>query len=1114
MDATTSAGQVFVGRERELADLRSGLEEASAGRGRLILLAGEPGIGKSRLADEFMTRARDAGARVLSGRCWEAGGAPPYWPWVQVIRAHLRSEDAAAVRSDLSTGAGDVAQMLPEIAEIVPDLVEPPSLDPDSARFRLFDATTAFLRAASARIPLVVLLEDMHAADTASMLLLRFLAGQLADSRILVLGTYRDVELAPDHPLTQTISELAREPGTLRLDLRGLDDAEVMRFIEAVAGVEPKRSLASALRTSANGNPLFLGEAVRLLQAEGRLGELSDLAAVHIGVPRQIRDVISKRAGHLGEACRELIGVASVLGPEFSVDALTRVATTATDPLGLLAEAEREGLIQPLTGSPGRYRFAHDLIRQTFYSEFDPTRRTHLHLRAAEVLEELYAGDPDPFLAELAHHFFEAGSDDSRARAVTYARRAGERAIESLAYEEAARMFAMAVHGVERDEQPDDGALVELLLALGDTQARAGDLIAAQRTFLRGASIARRIGDSRHLATAALGYGGRFVWARAGADEHLVPLLQDALALLGGEDDRLRVRLLSRLACALRSEPDRERGAALSQQAVDMAERLGDPATLAYALDGRFGSIWWPENAAERLAIGERLARIAEEAGDVERVASGTLAICLSYADLGQIDRAKTELSSLERRARELRQPAQGWLVGALRAQFALLEGRFQEVEELIERATSVGPATPVRDHVSVARFQTYLLRREQGRGAEIEESVRAAAEEFSWYPLHRGALASLLVDLDRRAEAQAILTDLIRSWRDLVRDNEWLPAACLVGEVCARLGDTASARVVYDDLLPFAGAHAVGHAEGSLGSVDRYLGLLAGCLAEVDDAEQHLSSAIDGNARLGARPWVAHSEFELAELLLARQPVGDRARARALLRDAHETCDALGMRALGAKVAALTEEPRGPASEPTTVSRSSEFRREGEYWTVVFEQETARLRDSKGLAYVARLLERPGKELHVLDLVSGGGDGLGRSSATVDGTAPGGWGDAGAILDERAKAEYRQRIRDIEDELDEARDWNDPERESRAREELEFFTKELAGAVGLGGRDRKAASASERARVNVTRAIKAAMERLAEATPTLAEHLRATIRTGTFCVYEPDPRVETTWRL
>ncbi|MEP6469923.1 MAG: AAA family ATPase [Chloroflexota bacterium] len=403
-------GTVFVGRERELAELLQGLDDAAGGRGRLFLLAGEPGIGKSRLADELASRARDAGHAVLWGRGWEDAGAPPYWPWVQALRSHVRSSDPDEVRRQMGFGAADLAQMLPELRDLFHDLAPLPDAESESARFQLFDSTTTFLRNAALRRPLLVVVDDLQAADTPSILFLRFLATQLSEMRVLVVGTYRDVALTPDHPLTLAIGELAREPITRVLTLAGLQAGAVGEFIGAASGLTPHPHLVSAVWRETKGNPLFVGEAVRLLSAEGRINDLADLSSLRIAVPAGIRQVIARRIGHLGDASARALAFGAAIGPEFNAEVLRRVADydQADELLELLDEAVQAGLLIPVTGGPGRYRFSHDLVRESLYDDLAPARRVRLHRRIAEVLEELHGASPDAHLAELAFHFFEA----------------------------------------------------------------------------------------------------------------------------------------------------------------------------------------------------------------------------------------------------------------------------------------------------------------------------------------------------------------------------------------------------------------------------------------------------------------------------------------------------------------------------------------------------------------------------------------------------------------------------------------------------------------------------------------------------------------------------------
>jgi tetratricopeptide (TPR) repeat protein len=1106
--ASDAARDLFIGRKPELRELARALTAAQQGQGRLVLLSGEPGIGKSRLVAEFATSARDNSVPVLWGRCWEAGGAPAYWPWVQLLRSHLRSEDPDVVRSQIGSGAADIAQILPEIRDLFPDLPSQPTPDPDSARFQLFDSTATFLVNAAKSDPLVLVLEDVHAADTPSLLLLRFLADQIGRAALLVLATYRDVELTPDHPLTRTIDELSREPSTQHLHLHGLSEDDVLRFVSAATDVAPSQQVASALYRETNGNPLFLGEAVRLLAAEGKL---TDAATIRITVPVGVRDVIGRRVGRLDDESRRMLSLASVLGTEFTAEALRRMnEMTLSALLDVLDRVTEAGLVQAIPGALGRFRFSHEVVRETLYENQSSTGRMGLHLRAAQVLQQIYGADEESHLAELAHHFFQAAPLGQAASAVEYARRAGEEAVRSVAYEEAARLFRMAVDACELGEPVDREGLGELFLSLGDAQSRAGDLPTARETFLRAATNAKRFGIPAQLGRAALGYGGRFIWERAGDDPHVVPLLQDALVLLGGVDDRLRARLLARLACALRSSPDREQSDALSQEAVRVARTLHDLPSLAYTLGARFWATYWPENPEERLRLADEVLRVSEQANDPELIFNGHQVRMMALTDVGAVAEARAELEAMLSTAEELRQPAQRWAVRWFAVTIALLEGDYARAMELTPDAGLIR----ARDEGSVFQIHQFFLRREQGQLAGLEEPTRATVEEYPWYPLHRAALALLLIDLGREDEARTVFDDLgTDGFRALYRDSEWLLGMGLAGEACARLHDTGAAAVLYEELAPFSGRHLAGWGEGSIGAADRYLGLLALTLGRRDEAARHLHDAIEMNERMGARPWTAHSRSDLADVLLERDGPGDRERAIAELRSAGETAGMLGMTVLGERVERrLRDLEVGRTSDTAAAAVGPHVvRREGEYWTIVFGEDAFRLKDTKGLQYLATLLAEPGREFHVLDLVADGSTSpeIRAKAAEVTSTP---FGDAGPILDPEAKASYKRRLDELDAELADAESMGDSERVERARSERAFIATELAAAVGLGGRDRVAASVSERARVNVTRAIKAAMDRIRDHSPALDAHLAATIRTGTYCSYSPDPLAAVRW--
>jgi DNA-binding SARP family transcriptional activator/tetratricopeptide (TPR) repeat protein len=898
----THVAGAMIGREPELAALLVGLEDAFSGHGGFFVIAGEPGIGKSRLADELAARARERGAVTLFGRAWEAGGAPAYWPWVQAIRSYLRDRDTNTVREQLGAGAADVAQMLPELRELLPDVGEPPSLDPEGARFRLFDATASFLREAGKDRPLVLVLDDLHAADVPSLLLLQFLAQQPTEMRVLVLAIHRDVD-----PVASGLVELARD-ATQTLRLRGLPETEVSRFIAANQEIEPSGALAEAIHRKTEGNPLFVGEILRLLAAEGRLEETVDASAWRVEIPASVREVIARRLRHLSDDCKHVLTLASVLGREFDLDALARVSEHELGTvLELLDEAIAARVVGEVPGAHGRLRFAHVLIRDTLYDDLPATRRLRLHARIGEALEELYASDPDSHLTELAFHFDAALPAGDAGKAVQYARRAADRAATLTAYEEAERLYAVAIEIVEVHAAADKVERCELLLRLGDVQARAGDILSAKETFLRGAEIAREGAFAEQLARAALGYGGRFVWSRAWGDTKLVPLLEEALAALPEEDSELRVRLLTRLAAGpLRDTLPPEPRERMSQQAVDMARRLGSPETLAYALEGRYDANWGPDVLENRLVIANELIEVATATGDAERAYAGYDSLFIAQLELGDLPAAHRAHEAGGQLAHQLRQPAQLWDSAVRRAQLALFEGRFEEAEVAIREGLEVG--LPVQSANAQLAFdlQMYALRREQGRLEEIADVIEHAVDAYPAYPVWRYVLLDLYTELGRSDDAREALEAYAAEDYPMYLEMQWLYALSVLPEVCRYLEDAEAAAAVYERLGPYARRNAVLPPELCRGSVSRGLGICAATMTRWDASAGHFEDALEMNGDMGAVPWLAHTQYDYAWMLLARDEPMDRERAEELLASARTLAQELGMTALMDKITAL----------------------------------------------------------------------------------------------------------------------------------------------------------------------------------------------------------------
>ncbi|MEE8158073.1 MAG: protein kinase, partial [Dehalococcoidia bacterium] len=475
------AGGVFVGRQREMGELKACLEDALSGRGRLVTLVGEPGIGKTRTAQELATYAGLRSAQVLWGRCYEAQGAPPYWPWVQAIRSYVLEREPKELHSEMGAGAADIAEIVSDVRERLPGLQPPPALEPEQARFRLFDSIATFLKRAGGRQPLVVMLEDLHWADKPSLLLLEFVARELAGARLLVIGTYRDVELNRQHHLSETLGELTRERLFQRVLLRGLSQQDVERFIEVTTGIAPPQGLVEAVHRQTEGNPLFVTEIVRLLVQEGELSqETGERDTWTVRIPEGVREVIGRRLNRLSQRCNETLTIASVVGREFELRQLTPLVEDISEDrlLEVLEEALAARVIEELPQTVGRYQFTHALIQETLTEELTLTRRVRLHARVAETLEQLYGDQTEAHAAELAHHFAEAEAILGSEKLVQYSLLAGERAQAAYAWEEALSHFerALAAKGVAFEDAGPAMDEEEAALLFGIARAQGATL--------------------------------------------------------------------------------------------------------------------------------------------------------------------------------------------------------------------------------------------------------------------------------------------------------------------------------------------------------------------------------------------------------------------------------------------------------------------------------------------------------------------------------------------------------------------------------------------------------------------------------------------------------------
>ena len=870
----------LIGRDHELGELLPVVDAAIAGHGAIVLIGGEPGIGKSRLAETLARYAARRGARVAVGRCWEAGGAPPLWPWAQALQTlggDERNEFAGLVEEPSALGYQDAG-----------------------ARFRMFATVTGALRGAAATTPLALFLDDLHAADAASLLLLRFVASQVADMPILVAGCFRDTESAG--AMNETLAELAREQVVHRLNLTGLDTRGTASLLAAAMGARPADELVARVQAETRGNPLFAGEIGRLVVTEGL-----DDAGERLPIPEGVREAIRRRLQRQSGDCRELLTLAAVVGREFDLVTIGQVRGMEEDELlSPIAEAKAARLVGEVPGASERLRFSHILVRDVLYEDLPAPRRRRLHLALGQSLEAIHRGNLDAHMAALAYHFVAAGNL-GEGKAAVYSERAATVAAAQYGYEEAARHYVVALDLLERAGAPDPGHVCDLLLELGDVQSRAGNTPEAKKALRRAAGLADAHGWDERLVRGALVYGGRFPWVRASTDPALMPMLERALDSVDPGDARSRARLLARLAAASRDGPSRERREELAEEAIAIGRRSDDPVALAFALEG-YGVATEGIRPAERdLPIAEELIALGTQIGDSERTFTGRdfrLNAMWKLADRAGVE---VEIATLSALADELNQPAQRWSVSLERAAFALMDGRFDEAEQLIADTREAGERAESWNARVSERLQLFVLRRAQGRLTELEDTIDRSIHEYPTLVRFRCALAHLYVEIGDLASARRVADAVARI--DLTRnyiDAEWLFTVSLLPDVFRALRDEGAAASLHEALLPHLDLYAHAPIEVTFGSIARGLGVLSTLLRRFDDAEREFENAVRIERRMRARPWIAHAQHDFAAMLIARGRARDRARALSLRDDAVTTYRELGMASWADRASAL----------------------------------------------------------------------------------------------------------------------------------------------------------------------------------------------------------------
>ncbi len=1037
--------------------MTAGLEDAIDGRGSMWLVTGEAGIGKTRLLEGLAERAAANDAICLWGRCWEGGGAPSYWPWIQVLRAILEADPQVADAAATSTRAPLLAGLVPEH---FPTSAPSARQDPEQARFRLYDAVTEVLREAAKRTPLLVLLEDLHVADVASISLLDFLARQIAQTPLLVVGTYRDSDAAR-RAVGPALEHVARR--VRRMPLGRLGHADVASMLQ---GRDP--TTIQRIFDASEGNPLFVVEVARVL---GRSGGRPTLPLSE-GIRTVIREHLSTVPGPTVDCLRE----ASVLGRDVETMAVAAVAGRDVDEVeGHLADAVDAGLL--VDSPPTGYRFTHFLIREVLHADLSPPRRASLHRAAAD---RLASQAPHPW-AELFMHYRAAGPT-ARPLAQAAAQRAAEAAMTQLAVTDAVEYYGQAITLLPKGAAEHDVPRVELLLARARGQLIVGELEAGKASCVQAAGIARRIERPDLFALAALELGGIFIIGNV--DATMVQLLEEALRRLPEGPSALRAQVMARLAAAQQPAPDLSAPVAMATEAIEMARGLDDPEALLFTLRAGVSTMMDVSSPAARRPLNEEHIALATALDDRVEALRGHQRLTIDTVELGDMPAHRASARAADLIAESLDHPFYQWRTALLLAAEAAASGRFAEADDHDARAHGLAKqANDPSAELSLAMHAVgvALVREDDER---VRARLPGLVEAFHQVQLDSAfghlIVAGALARMEDTTDPRGAVVE-----RDLQVALEFqdLGSLLMIAEVAFLQRDRALAARIEPAVRSRPQTLVSWGLVGAVydGPAARAVALVAAALGMVAEGVQALEEALRVAERAGLEPARARILYDLGRL--TGKPD--------YFSSARKVAQVLAMPGLLRRIdRRLTVEtsltPVTPPEEPTL-----RMRLEAGVWVVDTPRGQFHLKRTKGADILATLIENPGREHHVLDLVTRG------HQATDAGTS-------GPALDSSARDAYRRRLEELETAIDESESWADTGRAERLKAERDALAAELTRAFGLGGRSRSQTSASERARVNVQRRLKDTIRRIEAYDPETGKWLERSVITGTYCRFDP----------
>ena len=888
----------FIGRRQELAVLTAALDETLAGRGQMVMLAGEPGIGKTRLAQELVDLAEHRGARILWGWCYEHRGAPPYWPWLQCIRTYIETADTDQLRQDMGPGAADISEILPELTVKLEGLETPPTLEPEQARFRLFFAIITFLKNISRSQPLVLVLDDLHWANESSLLLLEFLAREISVSSIIVVGAYRDDEVSGSHPFVQTLGSLVRESHFQRIPLGGLSRQEVGEFVEARAGATIADAAVDTLHQRTEGNPLFVGEVVGSVGPE----EMARDQTWTDSIPEAVRDAILRRLSQLSETCDQLLRTASVIGRNFDLPLLRVLSPEIAEAefLESLDEALGIRIVEILPAGIGGYQFSHALIQQAVYEEIPPMRKAQAHAAVGEILEGLHSNNLNEHAGELARHFAEAGAVGGTEKLVRYSLIAGEMALDSFGYEQAMVHFSRVLDAKEGVTL--DAEMAAAHFGLGRAQAAAlprYEFGEVHLNFTRAFDYYASVGDTARIVAIA-----EFpLPLLIGPDMRSGQLIERALEHF--PDDSIQAGRLHAYHGNVQGMADGDYQSARDSfdRALAIARREGNTALEMRTLNFAAQVEVWNNRFNESLAWSKIAIDLAATASDPRGEVAARYWAYLAAKTLGDREEALRQASAILEPAVRLRD--RYWLASAYSAvDWSLaLEGNWDSAKEVNQRGLDLMPLDPrlLGQRVS-SETQTGNQVQAQVYLEQLEELVRQTGSRpnvgNSCLAVAAPSARSTFDTIGRPNLAESSITAILSS-----------PSATPLFSTWARTG--ASFLAVLDDDAEAAGEQyaALKASAGILIvhlSMDRVLGLLAGTMGHLDNAMVHFLDAYAFCRKAGYRPELAWTCYDHASVLLRRGGPGDREAAASLLEEGLSIATELGMAPLVDRTAAL----------------------------------------------------------------------------------------------------------------------------------------------------------------------------------------------------------------